>query len=921
MIGPAIARDEALAEARLAELGLAEAAAGSAWGSALRAALGSAPYLRRLAARRAGTARRILLEGPEAVIEAACAAAHAAPLEADAAGASLRCAKADAHLAVAIADLSGGWDQARVTAALSRFADAAVGAAVRVAAGEEAPGFVVLAMGKLGAHELNYSSDVDLTIFYDPEALGPDAKRIALARTRALAKLLEEQTPEGYVFRVDLRLRPDPAATPPAVTLAAAEHYYQSLGQNWERAAFIKARPAAGDRAAGAAFLASLRPFLWRRHLDYAAIADIRSIKRQISAGGAGLAETGFDLKRDAGGIRAIELIVQTQQLILGGRNPELRVRGTLGALDVLTRRGALKPEDAAALAGAYGVLRDVEHRLQMLEDEQTHAIPADPEARERLAALCGRESFAALAADLSALRAEVARVDERVFGRQDSLADPLGSLSFTGVEDDPATLVTLGRLGFQHPEAVTAAVRGWHHGRIRATRSQRARELLTEVTPALLRALAATGDPDEAFRRFDAFFSALPFGVQTLSLLCAQPHLLSELAGWFVAAPRIAGLLGRYPGVLDSLLEARFEGADAAPIGPWLAARVAEAGDLERQLDATRRIKRDESVRLALHLLAGRISGAEAGRAFAGLAEACIASLSEAVAADLAARGRAPPGRWAVCGLGKLGGRELSFGSDLDLMLLYDAEEGGRAAYARFAQALIAALSAPTAEGPLYEIDMNLRPSGLQGPIAVRFATFERYYREEAWTWELQALTRLRPIAGAPDFLEEVRAAAARALKPPRLAPAQMLEDVRAMRARLDAEKPSRGLFDLKRAPGGLLDLEFVAQGLMLVGAARGLEVVRANTGEALEALCAAALLDPGIGRRLREAWRLRADLHQLLQVCVEGVLAPEKASAALRSRLAREAGAERFEALAARLEEEGPEIRALCERALASV
>lgn len=894
---------------------------------ALQRAAAASGHLRRLlrAPERPAALHR---DGVSGVVDAACALARdAAALECNRAMSVLREAKAMVHLACAGADLSGLWRLEEVTGALSRFAEAAACAAVALAArrvdgpGAPAapPGLIVLAMGKLGAAELNYSSDIDLTVFFDPARFGPDAKRRAQRITQAMAQILEERTAEGYVFRVDLRLRPDPASTPVAVSTVFAEDYYQSLGQNWERAAFIKARALAGDLEGGEAFLASLRAFRWRRHLDYAAIADIRSIKRQIvsAAGDAGLAEPVFDLKRDQGGIRDVELFVQTQQLILGGRRPALQEPTTIGALAALALQGVITPGEAERLELAYRALRAVEHRLQMLEDEQTHAIPASAEEQARLAALCGRNSFAELSADLAEVRRSIVAIDATLFAPGETLADPLGSLSFTGVEDDPATLATLRGLGFHKPERVTETVRGWHHGRIRATRSQRARELLTELTPTLLRALAETGEPDAAFAAFQAFFGVLPAGVQTLSLLANHPPLLRELAGVFATAPRLAAGLGQRPGALDSLLEHRAQtepGADDAA-AMVLRERLQGAGDFERQLDEARRFHRDESLRIALHFLAGRMDGPQAGVAHTRLADACIQGLFDATTADCAGRQRLPRGRIALMGLGKLGGRELAAGSDLDLLLVHDPIEEGPESAARFTQALIAALSAPTAEGPLYAIDMQLRPSGSKGPIAVRLSSFRRYYLEEAWTWELLALTRLRFVAGDAQLGAETLAAGAAALARPRDAAAQVA-DVIAMRAKMDAERPAHGLWDLKLRPGGLVDVEFAVQALSLGAARRFPDAVRANTGEAIARLMALGVLEPEAGDALLTAWWRLTALSQLIRIAYGEPFVPEAAPQRLRQAMAARAGADDFPGLVARLEAEGPALRVLCRR-----
>lgn len=891
--------------------------------AALAKAAAVGGYLRRLqGGDRLG---RLLEAGPESLagraIEAARAAADPARVDV-----LLRQAKADLHLACAALDLAGAWSLEQVTGALSVFADAAIATALqavslRLEGGPPPPGLFILAMGKLGAHELNYSSDVDLTVFYDAERLGAEAKRRAARLTQALAQLLEERTAEGYVFRVDLRLRPDPGSTPAAVSIGFAETYYQSLGQNWERAAFIKARPVAGDLQAAESFLAGLESFRWRRHLDFAAIADIRSIKRQLSgpADEEALHSGVFDVKRDRGGIRDIELFAQTHQLILGGRHPALRAPRTVAALAALAERAVISAQEAHTLAGCYRAYRALEHRLQMLEDEQTHSMPRNAEEQARLAALCGQPDFPTLAAETAELRRAVIAVDATLFSERESLADPLGRLSFTGVEDDPATLETLRRLGFAHPEAVTAAIRGWHHGRVRATRSQRARELLTELTPALLRAMADSGSPDAAFAAFAGFFTQLPAGVQTLSLFANHPTLLAVLAEAFAAAPRFAQQLGGRPAALDSLLEARAlptlhtEGSAA-----HLRQRVRASRDYERKLDEARRFHRDEAFRIAMHLLLGRLDGPAAGAAFTHLADACIAALFEAAAQDCAARGQLPEGRLALLGLGKLGGGELAADSDLDLVLVYDSAEARPEHATRFAQALIAALSAPTAEGPLFAIDMQLRPSGGKGPIAVRLSRFARYYAEEAWTWERMALTRARCVAGEPALGAEALAAAAAALALPR-DPAAQRADIAAMRARMAQERPPRGPWDLKHGPGGLVDVEFIVQALMLEAAPQAPDVVRANTGAAIGRLAALGFLSEAEAALLRQAWERLSLLSQLIRVSVGEPLRPGEASPKLRALLAARTGFADFAALEAGLGAQALAVRALLAQVVA--
>ncbi|HYD89200.1 MAG TPA: bifunctional [glutamine synthetase] adenylyltransferase/[glutamine synthetase]-adenylyl-L-tyrosine phosphorylase [Vitreimonas sp.] len=932
-VGPALARRAAPA-----------AFTGSPWSDAAASAVENAPYLKRLTERRpdllenAGADWAERLFG-DALRTADAIAADPPPLEE--AMRTLRRTKDAVHLATALADLSRQWPLPRVTGALTDFADAALRAALSLgvresvrrgdiepaaATAEEGPipGFTLIAMGKMGAGELNYSSDIDFSVFFDSARLAEaNAREPRVAAVRLVAPIvraLEEVTVDGYVFRTDLRLRPDPGSTPVAVSIASAEHYYQTLGQNWERAAFIKARAAAGDRVCGGAFLASLEPFIWRKHLDFAAVEDVHSIKRQILSAhkSAELGDPVFDVKLGRGGIRDIELFAQTQQLILGGRNRRLREQRTLAALDALAAAGAISENARSALCEAYIFFREIEHRIQMLEDAQTHRVPPDPETRARVAALAGFPDLAAFDAALVERRKIVSDIDHQLFGRGESLADPLGSLIFTGVEDHPETLRTIEQLGFKQAAFVSQTVRGWHHGRIRAMRSERARELLTRLTPRLLRALAGAGDADQAFVRFASFFAGLSAGVQVLALLDARPALLDLLARILSVAPRLADNLARRPALLDALIEPRFAAplAQDAP-GAYraeLAERLSIAETFEQRLNAARRFQREEAFRIDVQVLEGQANAAEAGAAHADLAEACVAAMADAALAEVERRDGAQPGAFTVLALGKFGGRELAEGSDLDLMLVYEAAAEHATAgefYARVTQRLISALSAPTEEGELYEIDTKLRPSGSKGPVAVRLSSFARYYDEEAWTWELQALTRLRAVAGDPALGRKVAEIAGATLAKPRDG-ATVLAEVADMRARMERERSARSIWDLKLAPGGFVDIEFIAQALQLAHAAEAPGALSPNTGEALQRLSAAGKIDPALADRLGAAWKLWSDLQHLLRICIGGEFDAADAPPPLPPRLAALAGAADFEALEAKVRKVQADVRA---------
>ena len=918
-------------------------ALGERWGEvepawpALAPVFAASPYLASLARRDEGRLAALLAADPDArftdILERT---AQAGALDTPAAKTALRRLKAETHLLTALCDLGGVWKLDQVTAALTRFADASLAAALAVAARGEleagrltrlgegqagpVPGWFCIAMGKQGAYELNYSSDVDVSVFFEPEVLplaeGVESQAFAVRLTHRLSELMQERTGDGYVFRIDLRLRPDPSSTQPAVPVPAALDYYESVGQNWERAAFIKARPCAGDLPRAEAFLAELQPFVWRKNLDFAAIADIHSIKRQIHVHKVDerLTAKGQDLKLGVGGIREIEFYVQTQQLILGGRKPELRGRRTLDTLQALRDAGHVAPDACAELTEAYRTLRALEHRVQMIADEQTHRLPESEAERRRVAALSGYDNLRSFdAAVVKVLKTVNARYGE-LFAGEEELASKFGSLVFTGVDDDPETLRTLSKMGFSNPSQVSGMIRSWHHGRIPATRTERGRELFTRLAPRLLEAAHATGAPDTAFNRFADFFSKLSSGVQLQSLFQAQPRLFELVVQVMAFAPRLAATLSRRPAALDAMLDAEF----FARIDPeedrrLMMAAVERADGFEAAMDAVRRVHREQAFRIGLQVMSGAASAEQAGRAFADLADSCIAALAPVALGEVRRIGGDFDGEVAVVALGKCGSREMSATSDIDMMALYrpgapDAassikEWSADVFFSRFTQRLIAALSTPTTEGPLYEVDMQLRPSGTKGPVAVSFRAFENYYEGGgAETWELLALTRGRVVwASSPEFAADAAAAIEQALRRPREA-ARISSDVREMRELLERERPPRHDWDLKLSPGGLVDVEFAAQHLQLVHAAEG-GPLRQNTAEALAAFREAGLGPGSAIEALEAAWRLQQNLTQLLKVALEDDADPESEPKAFKALLARAGGARDFRQLKSRL------------------
>ncbi len=884
------------------------------------------PYLRGLIGRDVPRLQHILCHPPSVALAELCTGASS---EADTAAdmttamRAVRRFKASAALLVALCDVGGVWSEMTVTAALTQTADSALDASVRflfrqattkgdwLSATADQPdktsGYIVLGMGKYGAHELNYSSDIDLIVFFDGTRakvrVGLDVHTFFVRLTRDLVRLMDERTADGYVFRTDLRLRPDAGATQIALSTDAAMIYYESVGQNWERAALIKARPVAGDIEAGDSLLDSLAPFIWRKYLDFAAIADVHAMKRQIHAhrGFGAIAVPGHNVKLGPGGIREIEFFAQTQQLIAGGRQSDLRVRDTLSALKALTARGWITDEVRSRLDTAYCYLRKIEHRLQMVADEQTHEIPEQPLDLERFAQFAGYATAATFSQDYTQVLETVQGHYEALFASSPQLTAAGSNMVFAGEVDDPATLQALAQMGFSQPSSVLAAVRGWHHGRYPAVRSPRARERLTEVQPLLIAALGATADPDLAFAGFDRFVASLPEGVQLFSLLRANPKLLSLVADIMGTAPRLARILSRRRRLLDAVLDPRTLGAlaEKSDLEAVIVAQTPAGSDLQDVLDRARAVGQEQAFLIGVRVLMGTIHAGQAGNAYALLAQSLIARLQTAVEAEMVrAHGRVPGGQAAVVAMGKLGGCEMTASSDIDLIVVYDFDkdalqsDGPRPLapshyYARMTQRLVAALSAPTAEGLLYDVDMRLRPSGQKGPVATQLESFAAYQANEAWTWEHLALTRARVVTGPAALRHAVDRIIQSTLRRPRDRP-KTVTDVRDMRRLIEQEKGTQNIWDLKQVRGGLVDLEFIAQYLQLIYAASHPEVLDQNTHAVFQKLGVSGLISTADAETLKAACRLLHNLGQILRLCLEAEFDPASAPLGLKQQLA---------------------------------
>ena len=859
--------------------------------SFLAATASCAPYLAGLMTREETWLRQALHADPDHALDADLAALSDLTLPTLAPG--LRQIKRRAALWTALCDIGGLWPLETVTAALTTLADRAVDLTLRHLVADEirrgklpgvppadaaaAGGMVALAMGKMGAHELNYSSDIDLIFLFD-ETRYPGAEHEARAAfirvTRRLAATLGDIT-DGYVFRCDLRLRPDASVTPVCLSMAAAEAYYEAEGRTWERAAFIKARPCGGDIAAGHRFLATLTPFVWRRHLDFAAIQDAHDMRLRIrdhrGLKGA-LTVEGHDLKLGQGGIREIEFFTQTRQLIAGGRDPDLRARATTPALAALAAKGWVPPQVARDLTDHYRQHRDLEHRLQMVLDEQTHRLPATPQGVARIAAFLDQDD----ATFRATLLARLTQVDH------------LTDAFFAPTQAEPGPPLS---------DRARAIVDRWWH--FPALRTERAQLIFRRLRPVLLQKLSRAASPDEALVELDAFLAKLPAGVQIFALFDANPPLVDLIIDITATAPALARHLARNAGVLDAVIGGSF-------FAPWpgraaltrdLAGRLHAHDDYEKALDLARVWMKEWHFRVGVHHLRGLIDAFEAGKLYADLAEAVVAALWPIVLASFAARHGAAPGRGAVLlGMGSLGAGRLNAGSDLDLIMIYDANGveasdgprplAARSYYARLTQAMVTALTAQLPEGRLYAVDMRLRPSGRQGPVATSLAAFRTYQMTEAWTWEHLALTRARVIAGPPDLASEVEALRLAVLTAKGPVPL-VRADVAAMRARLSAAKPPEGAWDAKLGPGRLMDVELLAQMLALISASPARTVERqlaaGRTAGLVSQMDETALLDA-----YRLCWRLQAGSRLLSGQVVD----PAAIGQGARSFLLRETG-----------------------------
>lgn len=826
----------------------------------------------------------------------------------------LRMAKRRIALLAGLADLGGAWSLEQVTGALTRLADMACDVALRAAIAQQVDrgklpdadsGLFVLAMGKMGAFELNYSSDIDLICLFDETRHAPgDHAVIRKALVRAVQDMsgaLSDLTGDGYVFRTDLRLRPDPAVTPVVVSTGAAERYYESVGRTWERAAYIKARACAGDIAAAESFLSDLRPFVWRRHLDFSAVQDAHDMRlaiRQHKGTGGQITLFGHNMKLGRGGIREIEFFTQTRQLISGGRDADLRVRGTLEGLERLAQKGWVAPSVAAQLGDHYRFARTVEHRVQMVRDAQTHSLPMTDEGFQRLAAMMDREVTdleAELISRLSAVHAET----EGFFAPDRVEPEPVG----LGIDDK-----------------TRARWRSYP-----ALRTERAVALFERIEPMLLARLGAAGKPQEALAAFEGFLSGLPAGVQLFSLFKANPPLVDLLVDIVSTSPALARHLSRNSGVLDAVIGgsffARWPGHEA--LTRDVVGRMRAELDYEAKLDTIRAWAKEWHFRIGVHHLRDLISATEAGAQYSDLARAVLVALWPEVQRQFARKHGAPPGRGAVVlAMGSLGAGMLTTQSDLDMIVIYDPGDAERsqgdkpltvrAYYTRLTQALITAITAQTAQGRLYEVDMRLRPSGNQGPVATSWTSYQRYQLDDAWLWEHMAAVRATCVAGPSDLAEDIAAFRTCILTLPRRQD-DVMADFAEMRARIASAKSPANIWDAKIGPGRIQDIELLSQvGTVLAPSAEP------DVESGLSACVAAGVLNDASAQVLRNAYAMLWRVQMATRLLSTGAVDAQAVGTGGMTVLLRAVGVTTLEAAQARLTQVHAGARAVIDAAV---
>lgn len=903
----------------------------------LEAVFSNSPFLTRCALAEIPFLREILGSGPDTAFGHVIASMKdelSRLMDQDRLMRELRIARRRVALVVALADITDHWPLERVTQALSDFADGALSATIShlmlqaaekgdlVLADEYFPeddcGYVALAMGKHGARELNYSSDIDLIILYDPmkaDYRGSRSVQEAFIRmTQRLVAILDQRTADGYVCRVDLRLRPDPGSTPVAIPCAAAQAYYANRGENWERAAMIKARPAAGDMALGREFLSELTPFVWREHLDFWAKREIQSIKRQIHAqrGGHEIGFLGHNIKLGRGGIREIEFFAQVQQLIFAGRDPYLRCQRTLDALTTLAEAGFIDEAVADELSESYEFLRKLEHRLQMVEDQQTQTLPSDDAGMERLAIFMGFE-------DVREFRETVLRHLSQVQARYNDLFEEAASpteaesLDFKSEQPNEQTAGVLEKFGYRDVPEAYRRLRAWHEGGLPVTEAAKEKTLLTELIPPLLERAAKTSDPDWTLQCIDDFLAGLASGSRCLSLLAANPALLELLVEILTTAPALTATLSGWPeqletavspGFFDMLPDRRLMLADAAEV-------LKAATDAQEALELAARWVRDHEFQIAANVLRHTIESSDAGHAFSGVADAACHHLFDRLARELEADSDSTGADMVVVAHGPLGTEELNYRSPLDLFFVFEPSDTSAETCAGLAQHFIEAMHAQTPHGRLYDISDDGTFWGRDEPLVVSLDGLADLGAETVSGVQLLALMQARVVAGPAVFAQRV----SRGLKDI-FVQARDPGSIAAIVAARGPEGLDHGAEAWAWSPrwrhGGLHDLEILVRALQLCHAAIHPDVLSPSIPGALAGLAAGSLLAEPVVRDLLGAHHLLRQTETILAISMERTMDLDDAPQELRVALARAAGLENYGQLEKALNDASERVRA---------
>ena len=864
---------------------------------ALRRARENAPFLAMAMQNQPGLTDLLEAENLEAALEFGRSAGEGAANVRQ----KLRREKRALALTLAVGDLAGRLSLTDVITRLSDFADRALDEAlVDIYAtrypGAPVEGFSVIGLGKHGSRELNYSSDIDPIFLYDPDKIpvrGREEPSDASRRIgQQLVEALNARDADGYVFRVDMRLRPSPEVSPVALPVEAAISYYESSALTWEQSAYIRSRAAAGDTKLGQYFLETINPFIWRRSLDYGAIKNIGSVTAQIRdhyAAGQKFGP-GYDLKRGRGGIRETEFYAQMHQLIFGGRQPVLRAPATRDALAALAEAGRIDGEKARLLSESYEYYRVIEHRLQMVNDQQTHSLPDDAEGLDRVARLHGLDNGQILLDQLAPRVDAVGKIYDDLIEPEDDRRLPIDEEKLTAV---------LAEKNLLESGAFLIAIRRWRSGKVTALRSNAAQESFEEILPDLVDAIATAPNPAQALARLDSLIEKLPTAINFFRILEARPALLEMLGNILSHAPVLANALARRAELFDGLIDAT--ALDLPPSVEELAeqfARTESGDDYQILLDRVRARVGEKRFALGVQLIEGRHDALEISSGYARVAEAAIQVLANATIAEFqATHGRVPGCALLILALGRLGGEALTHASDLDLIFLFTGDHsaesdgarplGATQYYNRLTARIVTALSVPTAAGPLYEVDTRLRPSGTQGPLAVTFESFRKYQRESAWTWEHMALSRARPVYGSTADRTQLKDEICSILKTER-EPEVLRKAVRKMRLDIVEHKPPKGPLDTKMMEGGLVDWEFIIHFLQLKTG----DALYPQLGKAVRALVAQGHL----GEDMVAAYELMARLLVALRLMSPDCDFPPETSRAL---IAKAAGQENWDAL----------------------